>query len=191
LAVLTVLAQDGLHETTYSVYFYTISNIATLLDLKVDGVTVEGFDPAINYYEVDIVEGSALPVITASTTDPQATMEITQTPAVPGDGFVVVTAQDGITQFTYTVHFNLITGIQSVNATQISIIPNPVIGHLQFAGIDGNIQFEIRNMLGNTVMQGMMVGNQLLETSFLPKGIYFASIIHQNMSVTTLKFIKE
>jgi hypothetical protein len=46
-------------------------------------------------------------------------------------------------------------------------------------------------MLGNTVMQGMMVGNQLLETSFLPKGIYFASIIHQNMSVTTLKFIKE
>lgn len=191
LATLIVLAKDGVHETTYSVYFYAISNIATLLDLKVDGVTVEGFDPAINYYEVDIVEGSDLPVITASTTDPQATMEITQTPAVPGDGFVVVTAQDGITQFTYTVHFNLITGIHTANTTQISIVPNPVIGQMQFTGIEGNVQFEIRNMLGKTVLSGTINQNQIIETSLLPKGIYFASVINQNRSVTTLKFIKE
>ncbi len=90
-AYLTVLAQDGLHESTYSVYFYTVSSIATLMDLRVDGVTVEGFDPEINYYEVDIVDGSPNPIITASTTDPQATMVITQTPAVPGDGTVRVT----------------------------------------------------------------------------------------------------
>jgi hypothetical protein len=191
LATLIVLAEDGAHETTYTVYFYTISNIATLMDLKVDGVTVEGFDPAINYYEVDIAEGSPNPNITASTTDPEATMEITQTPAVPGDGTVVVTAQDGITTFTYTVHFNLITSIQSTNDTLISVYPNPVNDQLRLYGIKSPVQIVVRNFLGQIILDEFIANNQYLQTSSLLKGVYFATIFSDNKVVTTIKFVKE
>ncbi|NOU48356.1 MAG: T9SS type A sorting domain-containing protein [Bacteroidales bacterium] len=189
-ATIVVLAVDGVHETTYSVYFYTISNIATLLDLKVDGVTVEGFDPAINYYEVDVLEGSAIPVITASTTDPQATMVITQATAVPGDGTVVVTAEDGITQFTYTVHFNLITGIEVNNESSITIFPNPVEGKMQFKGLTDDARIEIVNMIGNKVVDKVLNDNQFVDISYLPAGIYFARILQSNSKIETLKFIK-
>ncbi len=190
-AYLTVLAEDGLHESTYSVYFYTISNIATLLDLKVDGVTVEGFDPAINYYAVNVTVGSPVPVITASTTDPEATMEITQAPAVPGDGFVVVTAQDGVTQFTYTVHFDLVIGIQSEKETTISISPNPVTDHIQLMDVTGKVRIEIMNLLGKCVLNAEYSDNPKIDMSFLGQGIYFARISQQNGKIISIKFIKK
>ncbi|WP_264521316.1 T9SS type A sorting domain-containing protein [Flavobacterium sp. N1994] len=80
---------------------------ATLSDLKLDGVTVTGFNSAITTYNVDLPSGSTtFPQITsATTTDVNATRVITQASSLPGDATVVVTSQNTSVTKTYTVHF--------------------------------------------------------------------------------------
>ncbi len=80
---------------------------ATLSDLKVDGSTISGFVPLTVAYNYGLLEGTVtVPQITSVTTnDPSASYVITQAPAVPGTASVLVTAQDGITTKTYTVHY--------------------------------------------------------------------------------------
>jgi len=78
---------------------------ATLSDLKIDGTTIDGFSAATLAYTYPVVSGAAIPTITATTTQGAATSMITQATAVPGDGTVVVTAEDGTTMKTYTVSF--------------------------------------------------------------------------------------
>ena len=79
---------------------------ASLSDLQVDGSTISGFLPNITNYTYGLVEGTVtVPQVTSATpTDPSATsVVITQSPSVPGDATVVVTAADGTTTMTYTV----------------------------------------------------------------------------------------
>jgi len=109
-ATLNVVAEDGITELTYTVHFYTLSTDATLSDLTVDELTITNFEPTTYYYEVDVFEGHPIPLIGGTPNDSLATMEITQASSIPDNGTIVVTAQDGITELTYTVHFNLITG---------------------------------------------------------------------------------
>lgn len=190
-ATLHVIAEDGVTELTYTVQFYTLATDATLLDLTVDGETIANFNPATYYYEVDVFEGSPIPIIDATPNDPDASLEITQASAVPGDGTVVVTAQDGVTQLTYSVHFNLITGIEDNDDIKISIYPNPVTNKLFISGFMGNSQVEIINLMGKRVATLTLEDNQTIETSFLKKGIYFMIIQQQNGTVVSIKFVKK
>ncbi len=81
---------------------------ATLSDLKVDGTTVPGFLPGkLNYY-VELPFGTTIvPVVSATTTDPNAGFVVNDAAFLPGNTEVVVTAADGITMQTYTVLFSL------------------------------------------------------------------------------------
>lgn len=80
---------------------------ATLSDLQVDGMTVSGFSPTVTNYTYGVPLGSTVvpQITTATTNNTSATTSITQASAVPGDATVLVTAQDGTTQQTYTVSF--------------------------------------------------------------------------------------
>ncbi|MFK5856040.1 MAG: T9SS type A sorting domain-containing protein [Bacteroidota bacterium] len=190
-ATLHIVAEDGVNELTYTVHFYTLATDATLSDLTVDGTTIDNFSPATYYYEVDVFEGSPVPIIDGTTTDPLATMEITQASTLPDDGTIVVTAQDGVTELTYIVHFNLITGIYDTDETKVSTYPNPVINKLYVSGIKNTAFIEIINMVGKKVVSEEIASNLSIDVSFLNSGVYFAIIHHQNGVVNSVKFIKK
>lgn len=88
---------------------YIPSDDATLNNLSINGVTVTGFDSGTFTYYVQLPIGTNAGDIevTATANHAQATLNITQATAFPGTATVVVTAEDGITQLTYTILFTL------------------------------------------------------------------------------------
>ncbi|UFU02900.1 discoidin domain-containing protein [Ruania suaedae] len=77
-----------------------LSDDATLRELTLDGLAVEGFDPDVSSYEV-LVQGSAYPTL-AATAAASASVTITQPAQADGVGSVAVVAEDG-TESIYTV----------------------------------------------------------------------------------------
>lgn len=189
-AILVIVAEDGVTELTYTVHFYTLANDATLLDLTVDDVIIEGFDPLDTYYEVDVPEGDPIPVIDGTPNDSLASLEITQATDVPGEGSIIVTAQDGITQMTYIVKFNLITNVFEMDHANISIFPNPVTNQLHISGLRESVQIEIFNILGEKVKDGDLLINSYIELSVLKNGVYFVKIQDKKGNKRILKFLK-
>ncbi len=106
VATLEVTSEDGNTTQTYTVNFiYTYSHDATLADLTVGGVTIPGFDPNILDYDYGLVYNEPPMIVDGTPNDPYATLAITQAQTVPDTAFLVVTADDGVTTLTYTVHF--------------------------------------------------------------------------------------
>jgi hypothetical protein len=193
-ATLYVVAEDGYTELTYTVYFYTIGTDATLSDLTLDGISLEGFDPETTYYEVDLQEGDPIPFINGTTNDTLATMEVTQASAVPGDGTLLVTAQDGITQMTYTVHFNLITGISEKSNVTISAYPNPFRESITIKVDvpDEDILIDFANLYG-TILHTLQVPRGESSVTWyargLPEGIYIARVHSGEPSENIIKVV--
>lgn len=107
-----------------NIYFWKTPTVqgtdASLSDLRIDGSTVAGFSPLTENYRYGLPEGTVVaPQITSvSTTDPNASYQISQATAVPGSATVVVTAENGVTTKTYTVSF--------VITTPNSLPPTPI-----------------------------------------------------------------
>lgn len=84
---------------------------ADLDNLAVGGSTVDEFRASETGYDVELPygtqPGSAAAAVSAAAADPKARVAVTQAASLPGDATVRVTAEDGITQKTYTVHFTL------------------------------------------------------------------------------------
>ncbi|TVQ94162.1 MAG: T9SS C-terminal target domain-containing protein [Bacteroidetes bacterium] len=81
---------------------------ATLSDLMVDGTTVSGFSPSVLNYSVVLPEGTTdVPVVTATTNDPDANAVITPATAIPGTTSVLVTSANTEVEQTYTVAFSI------------------------------------------------------------------------------------
>jgi hypothetical protein len=105
-----VTAADGATTLSYSVEFtlQAASSVATLCDLKITGTTVEGFDPDVVDYAMELPAGtSEVPEIRAAATCPGASFEIYEAASLPGISSVAVTAQDGVTTRVYAVSFSL------------------------------------------------------------------------------------
>lgn len=77
---------------------------ASLSDLKVDGLTIEGFPPTELFYEFETTSAS-VPTVTVTTSQASATAEVNPASSVPGTTTVLVTAEDGTTTQTYSVEF--------------------------------------------------------------------------------------
>jgi hypothetical protein len=80
------------------------STDASLSDLTVNGSTVTGFSSATTSYTVELPEGSAVPTVTATPTDGNATAVVTDATSLPGNTTVTVTTTGGASQ-TYTISF--------------------------------------------------------------------------------------
>ena len=82
----------------------SISNIATLSNIKVDALTVSGFDPETTTYNDTVPTAQPTVTVTATTTDWAANAVINTAASVPGVSTIIVTAEDGTTTKTYTVN---------------------------------------------------------------------------------------
>lgn len=107
--VLTIKAGTG--EFYFDVYKPIINDDATLSDLTVDGKTVTDFSSSTYTYNVELPYGTTLvPEVEATLNDFNASVTIDQAINLTGSeeqrtATVLVTAEDGTTQKTYTVVF--------------------------------------------------------------------------------------
>ncbi|MEI7980238.1 MAG: alpha/beta hydrolase fold domain-containing protein [Bacteroidota bacterium] len=128
LAVGPVKDGAGNEAATQSATFTTIgtaiSNDATLSDLKVNGTAVFGFSPTTYSYDAELAYGLPVPTVTAIPNYPLANAVVTQATTVPGTASVLVTAEDGITQLTYTVSFAYAPPSTNSALSYIKWVPN-------------------------------------------------------------------
>lgn len=108
VAEIQVFAQDSTVLTPQP------ASDATLGDLRLDGETVEGFDPAKTDYTVDLpVDAEANPVLQAFATDNAAAVKVTgdavENGQLGGKAAITVTSADESETKTYTVTFNAFT----------------------------------------------------------------------------------
>lgn len=159
---------DGGNGTTDAIYVdnlyfwktpVTSANDATLSDLKIDGTTIDGFNAGNENYTYSVPSGAAIPVITATTTEGAATTMITQATAVPGDGTVVVTAQDATTMKTYTVSFVVDTAPTTAAPTPPNRPAADVVSLYSGAYTDVTSNFDAGWCGGSSVEEVMIAGN--------------------------------
>lgn len=88
-------------------YNRTESSVATLSDLKIDGVTIADFSSSVLDYTVMLDRDAAsAPVLTYTKTDAASTAVMTM-PALDGTASITVTSEDKSATTTYTVNFQL------------------------------------------------------------------------------------
>ncbi len=190
-ANIVVTAQDNTHQQTYVVHFYYLNNDATLSDLTVNGITIENFDPQTLYYEYDVNQGEAIPLLDGTTSDPAATKIVSQADTIPGDGYIIVTAEDSITHLTYQVHFNLITSVKTFTEDKINIFPNPTTTNIYFKNLNKYDKIEIYSLTGQVIKTYLYNSENVFNVSSLPKGVYFIKIIFNGGSSISKRFVKK
>ena len=99
-----------------NIYFWKAPTVvltdASLTDLTVNGSTVTGFSSTTLSYDIELPFGTtAVPTIEGTPTQTTASAVTTDATQLPGKSTVVVTAQDGSTQLTYTINFTVSTGL--------------------------------------------------------------------------------
>jgi beta-glucanase (GH16 family) len=84
---------------------YASSN-TTLIDLKLDGETINDFNcTSPSSYTVTLPNNASVPLTTATPTDTNANVSITAASSIPGNTIIEVMAEDGITTENYTIYF--------------------------------------------------------------------------------------
>lgn len=124
-ATITVTAEDKTQKK-YIINFTIAKNTdATLSGIFADGELLANFDALTFKYNVNIPFGAPLPGLTATATDPNATVAINIADALRHT--IVVTAEDGLTTLTYTVTFVQLPSDNS-NLLNIFVDGNPLEG---------------------------------------------------------------
>lgn len=117
-----VTAQDGTTELTYNVNFTyrPLSDVSLLSDLKVDGATVDGFDPEVYSYIIKLPIDEITPPLTAATVyDKKSSLKITNATKIPGTTNITVTAEDGSTS-EYLVNFIFLNSDATLNDIKVN-----------------------------------------------------------------------
>jgi len=143
----TITVTDG---TTPKEYVLTITYAAaktdaTLKSLSYNGTAIELAEGTYSY-DVELPYGtSAIPTVAYERNDETATAVPTQASALPGTATVVVTAQDGTTELTYTVNFT-VKATASTDATLKSL----KAGSITVALADGQYDYDVELPAGTT-----------------------------------------
>ena len=95
---------------------------ATLNSITVNGEKVEGFAPETTEYNVALPVGTTkVPVVAATATSSNAEVSVTQAESVEGTATITVTAEDGTTKKTYTIHFSVAAASQDATLSAITV----------------------------------------------------------------------
>ena len=123
---ITVTAENGTPKVYYLNITRALKNNANLSDLKVDTVTVPGFDPnddSGTVYDLGEVNSDKASIVIAATkadSDASVTGDGTKTLATGVQQFpVTVTAQDGVTTKTYVIQIKKLSSDSSLTGLEI------------------------------------------------------------------------
>jgi len=178
-ATVLVTAEDGSTTETYTINFtIALPNTdATLSDLQSDGFTVSGFSSTVYVYDIELPYGTTIvPTVTATLSDINANMVITDAPSLPGSTTVEVTAEDGSTTETYTINYSIATSINEVISDKINIYPNPTKGIINVA-CEYNATIKIIDISGRIVsFIEANKGDNIFNLKKFEKGVYVVEI---------------
>jgi|GEM_PF-4931902 len=126
-AVITVEAEDPNFTSEYTVTFRLKSNDATLVDILLDGVSLEEFDPMDVQYFFSLNHDEETPVVTALAADENANVVVGEPEDITGDQYttrivITVTAEDD----TYWLEYFLWFRYKETDASLTEITLNDV-----------------------------------------------------------------
>jgi len=178
--------------------FVVYSSDATLSDMKVSGTTVTGFASGTMTYNVSLPAGTtAVPAVTATPAEANATVAITPATSLTGDvaartTTVKVTSHDQSVNKNYTVVFSVATGIEDNPGAGYRIYPVPAHEQLTAAGLSGITLIEVFDVTGDKVSAIRCEGDSLVNipVGHLPRGIYFVRLTTEKGAVMK-RFVKE
>ena len=152
---------------------------ATLSTLRLDGDTIEGFHPANLNYTVQLEEGSTVPVIDGVVkVDGAEITTITSPDAIPGVATVLVTASDNSTTVTYTIEFEVATGIGKgdvVSESNIKVYPTVSTGEFTVEMEGQSSLITVYDLAGRLVKQ-VKSNSQREIISIDQKGMYIVKV---------------
>lgn len=104
-----VKAEDGSSTTTYLIQFVSKqSNNSRLASILINDEPLSGFNGYLQQYNVELPYGTtATPKVSYEKAEDAQDVKITQPTSTTGTATIVVTAQDGKTQSTYTLKFSV------------------------------------------------------------------------------------
>lgn len=166
---------------------------STLADVKINNVSVLGFNSAIFDYAIVLPSGTLeIPVISAYTSVVGAEVEVINPGTLPGSTIINVVSPDGVSKQTYTFHFTVSTGIEeNAENDSFTIYPNPVNDRLFFnlPFKDSVYHLSISSVIGQVVFERKLFSGSEIDVSGFKPGIYCITI--KNLQNTcTEKFLK-
>jgi len=188
---LTVTAEDGVTQLVYSVNMtVALNDDATLIDLTVNGNTVENFSSYTLTYNVVLPAGTVtVPQIEGTPNDPNASVEVTDATELPGTTTLTVTAEDGVTQLVYSVNMTVAVGIDNFDISNSTFFPNPADKAITITN-SLNADIKIFNLSGVCVKELFSnANNSVIDITELNSGIYFIKIDKTDKEVVFLKLI--
>lgn len=181
------LGSKYIYQSDYTIEDGSFASDATLMSLTVDGEPVPNFSPDVFEYTILLPAGTVeIPVVEATENDPNALAIIVPANELPGSTIVDVFAEDLATYNTYTVNFNLGTGIGNSTIDAVHIYPNPTTGKVFVSGAD-NAQVNVYNTTGKIVASFSDFSSIMIDLSELPEGIYIMNIVIDNNTVLNKK----
>ena len=117
------LYSPGSGVNIYYIRTAEVPNIdAALSTLEVDdGTLVPAFDPAVLTYDLEVPYDTTTIMISATPTDPNATVTGTGEFVVPGTATVEVTAEDGVTKKPYTINVTVAAPSDDATLSALSV----------------------------------------------------------------------
>ncbi len=198
-----IVAENGINTLVYSVIFNSrpLSAEARLSGISCSaGELFPGFSDDVLAYKVMLPEGGGIPEITAIPADSNAVVIIVPAADLQSENeadrttTITVVAEDGSTTLTYSILFDLNTGLGLTSAIQGAIRswPNPGTNNIRISGSSPFNRITITDLSGKTVMvtevdnttsAGMDIGT-------LRAGSYILRTWQKNNLTGTLKIIK-
>jgi len=177
---------------------YVPSDDATISDLMVDGVSIDGFSPAQLTYNVVLPTSTTeVPPVTAVTNNDSAVVSVTDATNLTGTeaertSTVLITAEDNLTTKTYLVIFSLAVGIDDQHMESFEIYPVPAGNSLFVKSTESLRELRMFNMTGSTIMVVELSGEKSaqLNISNLESGVYFLKL-SGDASTEILRFVKK
>ncbi len=146
---------------------------ATLSNLTLDGVTIEGFNGAVLEYNVEVDE---LPAEVIATTKAEGATAVTTATAttIPGQTTILVTAVDGNTN-TYTINYDVVTAVGEVNDLAVKVYPTVTDADFTVASEGASTVVTVYALTGRVVKQ--FETNSSIETFSLDQaGMYIVKV---------------
>ena len=172
---------------------FPVSSVATLSDLLVNSVSLEGFDPAEISYNMELPFGTTgIPALEGVPGDESASIQYAMPVNLTGTveertATITVTSADEMNVTTYTIVFSVNTGIELHDGTGVKLYPVPAASKLYIAGLQGNHDIRIINLLGSVVKTATVNGaNAEIDISDLRAGVYVL-----RTGELTLRFVKK
>ena len=193
--VATVQVTDRDSSRTYTVNITMVTPNADLSDLRLDDVTIEGFDPAVTEYTLTDILDHAIPAISATAASEHASMTIAQLEEMEDMQYVgSVTVTCGELTKTYTVTINYVEGVKEQFLHSFTLYPNPANDQVALVldEITNATEVVLYNMAGQTVMAQKISDSQTtLSVRDLQSGIYFVAVRNGNGVLGIQKIVKE